>query len=138
MAEIFPDEGLDLILNIFPKGGTNLGIAGQYLGLWTAFTASTVGSSGQTRSSYTETTFTNYARVAMSSWGSPAAGTGGRKVVGNQVTFPTAGATPVFPANSSALAVRPAQASMTTRRSGRSSSPRTSTTRRQSRWATAT
>lgn len=94
MAEIFPDEGLDLILNIFPKGGTNLGIAGQYLGLWTAFTASTVGSSGQTRSSYTEATFTNYARVAMSSWGSPAAGTGGRKVVGNQVTFPTAGATP--------------------------------------------
>jgi len=94
MAEIFPDEGLDVVLEIFPKGGTNLVVASQYLGLWTAFTASTVGTSGQTRSSYTEATFTNYARTAMTSWGSPAAGSGGRKVVGNQVTFPTAGATP--------------------------------------------
>ena len=26
MAEIFPDEGLDVILEIFPRGGTNLSI----------------------------------------------------------------------------------------------------------------
>jgi len=96
MAEIFPTEGLDLILEIFPRGGDELEIASQYLGLWTSFTASTVGSRSQGRTAYTEATFTNYARTAMTSWGAPTDGSGpdNRKVVGNQVTFPTAGATP--------------------------------------------
>lgn len=90
MAEIFPDEGLNLILNIFPKGGTNL--TTTYLALFTAFTASTVGSSSQTRSSYTETTFGGYVRVSVAStdWGTIAAGTGGRAVPATQKTFATA------------------------------------------------
>lgn len=90
MAEIFPDEGLDIILAIFPKGGTNL--TTTYLSLFTAFTASTVGSSSQTRSSYTEVDFGAYARqsIASGSWGTIGAGTGGRLTTAAQVTFPTA------------------------------------------------
>lgn len=91
MAEIWPDAGLDLVLNIFPKNGTN--VATTYLALFTTFTASTVGSSSQGASTdYTEPNFTSYARqsIAAASWGAPAAGTGGRKVTAAQVTFPTA------------------------------------------------
>jgi hypothetical protein len=90
MAEIFPDEGLDIILNIFPKGGTNL--TTTYLGLFTSFTATTVGSASQTRSSYTESDYGAYARqsIAAASWGAIAAGTGGRTTTAAQVTFPTA------------------------------------------------
>ena len=90
MAEIFPDQGLDIVLNIFPRGGSNL--TTTYIGLWTSFTASTVGSSSQTRTSYTETDFGSYARqsIAAASWGAIAAGTGGRKTTAGQVTFPTA------------------------------------------------
>lgn len=90
MAEIFPDEGLDLILAIFPKGGTNL--TTTYLSLFTAFSASTVGSNSQGADSYTEPDFGAYARqsIAAASWGALAAGTGGRKTTAAQVTFPTA------------------------------------------------
>lgn len=90
MAEIYPDEGLDIILEIFPRGGTNL--TTTYLSLFTAFTASTVGSSSQGADSYTEPTFGAYARqsIAAASWGAIAAGTGGRKTTAAQVTFPTA------------------------------------------------
>ncbi|MDB5280923.1 MAG: hypothetical protein JWR61_5878 [Ferruginibacter sp.] len=90
MAEIFPDEGLDIILNIFPKGGTNL--TTTYLGLHSAFTASTVGSSSQTLTSYTETDFASYAAqsILAASWGAIGAGTGGRLTTAAQVTFPTA------------------------------------------------
>lgn len=90
MAEIFPDEGLDLILTIFPKGGTNLSTT--YLALFTSFTATSVGSSSQTADSYTESDFGSYARVAVAAadWGSISAGTGGRKLSAAQKTFPVA------------------------------------------------
>ena len=90
MAEIWPDEGLDLAMEIFPRGGTNL--TTTYLCLFTAFTASTVGSSSQGADSYTEPDFGSYARqsIAAASWGALAAGTGGRRTTAAQVTFPTA------------------------------------------------
>ena len=93
MAEIWPDAGLDLVLGIFPKGGTN--ITTTHLGLFTGFTASTVGSASQgSTSDYTEvsTSGTAYARqsLAAATWGAIAAGTGGRKTTYSQVTFPTA------------------------------------------------
>lgn len=90
MAEIFPDEGLDIILEIFPRGGTNL--TTTYLALTTSFTASTVGTAGQVANDYAEPNFGAYARQAIvsGSWGSLAAGTGGRKTTAAQVTFPTA------------------------------------------------
>lgn len=93
MAEIFPDEGLDLVLGQFPKNTTR--ITALELCLFTSQTASTVITSGQTVSNITETTYTSYARqgLATASWGAAAAGTGGRKSTYPQVTFPTVGAT---------------------------------------------
>jgi len=90
MAEIWPDEGLDIVLEIFPRGGTNL--TTTYLALFTAFTATTVGSNSQAADLYTEPNFGSYARqsIAAASWGAIAAGTGGRKTTAAQVTFPTA------------------------------------------------
>lgn len=90
MAEIWPDEGLDIVLEIFPRGGTNL--TTTYLSLFTAFTASTVGTSTQTADSYTEPSGGSYARqsIVSGSWGAVAAGSGGRKTTASQVTFPTA------------------------------------------------
>lgn len=95
MAEIFPDEGLDAILAIVPKNGTNL--ANTYMFLFTGGTASTVPASSATIGTmgggFAEATGTSYARqaIAAASWGSAAAGTGGRKVTAGQVTFPTVG-----------------------------------------------
>jgi hypothetical protein len=99
MAEIYPDEGLDIILEIFPRGGTNL--TTTYLALFTAFTASTVGSSSQGADLYVEPNFASYARqsVAAASWGTIAAGTGGRKTTATQVTFPTATGNSSLPTN---------------------------------------
>jgi hypothetical protein len=90
LAEIFPDEGLDLILGVIPKGGTTP--ATTYLTLFTTFTASTVGTAGQTRSAYTEPSGGAFARqsIAAASWGAQGAGTGGRLTTAAQVTFPTA------------------------------------------------
>lgn len=95
MAEIFPHEGLDLIIAVVPKGGTTP--ATTYMGLFTTFTASTVGTGGQTRSAYTEPTGGAYARqsVAAATWGANALGGGGagaegRKTSATQITFPTA------------------------------------------------
>src|SRR4051812_46064208 len=58
MAEIVPDEGLNLMLGIYPKNGTNL--ATTYLGLFTSDTASTVGTAAQGMSHYTEPDFGAY------------------------------------------------------------------------------
>lgn len=90
MAEIWPDEGLDVLLEIFPRGGTNL--TTTYLCLFTSFTATTCGSNTSTADSYTEPSGGSYARVSVSSadWGAIAAGTGGRKTTAAQKTFPTA------------------------------------------------
>jgi hypothetical protein len=93
MAEIFPDEGLDLILGVFPRGGTIT--SPTQLALFTSQSASTVITSGQTIANITEAAYTSYARQALAAatWGAQAAGTGGRKSTYPQVTFPTVGAT---------------------------------------------
>jgi len=97
MAEIFPSEGLDLVLAIVPKNGTNA--ASTYIGLWgTTFTASTVGTAGNARASYDEPSGGSYTRIAhaAASWGATGAGTSGssdqpgRKTAGTQATFQTA------------------------------------------------
>jgi hypothetical protein len=92
MAEIFPDEGLNLVLGQVPKNDTR--ITTFSLCLFTSQTASTVITSGQGVANITETSYTNYARQALATatWGAQAAGTGGRKTTYPQVTFPTVGA----------------------------------------------
>jgi hypothetical protein len=96
MAEILPDEGLDLYLGQFPKADVR--ITTLSLCLFKSQSASTVITGGQTITAITESTYTNYARQALAtaSWG--AAGvtspsTDGRKTTYPQVTFPTVGAT---------------------------------------------
>lgn len=92
MAEIFPDEGLDLILGIVPLGGSNL--ANTYMGLFTSATASTTPLSTAVLSTYTGVTeltigSNGYSRQthAAGSWGAAGAGGGGRQVSGAQQTF---------------------------------------------------
>lgn len=91
MAEIFPDEGLDIVIGQFPKNDTR--ITTTSLCLFTSQTASTVITSAQTVANITETTYTSYARQALATatWGAQAAGTGGRKTTYSQITFPTLG-----------------------------------------------
>lgn len=102
MAEIIPNEGLDLLLGIFPRGGTNLTTA--YLALFTGLTASTVPAQTAVLSTYGaaafgEAAYTSYARqsIAAASWGAQAAGAGnaagGRQSSAAQVSFPAATAT---------------------------------------------
>lgn len=97
MAEIFPSEGLNLVLAIVPKNGTNASTT--YIGLWgTSFSASTVGTAGNPRASYDEVASAgSYTRksIAAASWGANADGGGsadqpGRKTTAGQVTFDTA------------------------------------------------
>lgn len=92
MAEILPDEGLDIFLGQFPKNDTRL--TTTYLCLFTSQTASTVITAGQALANVTETSYTSYARQAMATatWGALGAGTGGRKTTYPQITFPTVGA----------------------------------------------
>lgn len=99
MAEIFPDEGLDYLLGITPKNGSNL--ATTYLLLCTGATASTVPAANAVLSTYTgvaEAGFTSYARqsIAAASWGAVGAKTiwtqSARGVTAAQVSFPAAGA----------------------------------------------
>lgn len=97
MAEIVPDEGLDYLLGIFPKNGSNL--ATTYLGLFTSQTASTVPASTAvlaTSTGITEAAYTGYARVAVAAadWGAVGAKTmwsqAGRGVTSSQKSFPAA------------------------------------------------
>lgn len=93
MAEIWPSAGLDLVLAIFPKNGTN--VANTYLGLFTTFTATTVGTRTQgANTDYTEPSGNNYSRqtIAAGSWGALAdySTNQGRQTTASQVTFPTA------------------------------------------------
>lgn len=93
MAEIYPDEGLDLILNTYFKNGTPP--ANLYVGLFTSQSASTVpartATGGASPSGWTEMTASSgtYARQAISavSWGSPATDGSGRALTGPQVSF---------------------------------------------------
>jgi hypothetical protein len=100
MAEISPDEGLDYILGIVPKNGTNLSTV--YIGLFTSATASTVGASTivlATPTGITEAAYTGYTRIsiAAASWGATGAKTSwsqtGRGTTAGQVSFPAATAT---------------------------------------------
>lgn len=94
MAQMMPDEGLDLFLGQFPKNDTR--ITTCYLCLFTNFTASTVMTHAQTMADVTESAFTNYARQALATatWGALAerAGSTGRQTTYPQITFPTVGA----------------------------------------------
>lgn len=100
MAEIIPDEGLDYILAIFPKNGTN--IATTYMLLFTSQTASTVPAANSvlaTPTGVTEAAYTGYARqsIAAASWGATGAKTiwtqSARGTTAGQVSFPAATAT---------------------------------------------
>jgi hypothetical protein len=95
MAEIWPSAGLDLILDIFPRGGAVP--ANSWLGLFTAFTATTVGSRTQgSTTDYTEPGSGAYARQTIANnttnWPTKAdyQTTLGRQVACLQQTFPTA------------------------------------------------
>lgn len=91
MAEIFPDTGLDAMLGIFPKNGTNY--ANLWCGLFTSQTASAVmGRTGTMAACIVEPAGGSYARmvVAASLWGTPSTSGNGRKVTNSQITFPTA------------------------------------------------
>lgn len=96
MAEIFPDEGLNAILAIFPKNGA--GLANLYIGFFTSQTASTVpGASAvlSTNTGVTEASGTSYARtaVAAAAWGANAAGSpDGRKTTASATATPAVGA----------------------------------------------
>jgi hypothetical protein len=95
--EIIPDEGLDYILAIFPKNGTN--IATTYAGMFTSQTATTTPASTAvlaTATGVTEAGYTGYLRVsiAAATWGATGAKTiwsqTGRGTTATQVSFPAA------------------------------------------------
>ncbi len=91
MAEIFPNEGLDLIFGGFPKGGT--GPANTWLGLFTSWTASTVAGSGSVIASWAEVSNAGaYTRgtISSASWGTVGTTQSGRGSGAAQVTFATA------------------------------------------------
>lgn len=96
MAEIFPDEGLNAILAIFPKNGANL--ANLHLGFFTSQTPSTVPAANAvlaTATGVTEATGTNYSRTAIpaANWGANSAGSpDGRRTTASAVVTPTVGA----------------------------------------------
>jgi hypothetical protein len=93
-AEIFPDEGLDHILNKVPRATTAIQTT-YYLGLFTSQTASTV--PGRTQLLVDEPTGVSevansaaYARVAVANtdWGAPATNGSGRRTTSAQKSFP--------------------------------------------------
>lgn len=95
MAETFTDEGLDAILAIFPKNGTNISML--YLGLFKSQTATTVpartATGGASPSGWTEVTGTGYARISIAAadWDSPGTSGSGRKITASQYTFSASG-----------------------------------------------
>lgn len=96
MAQMCPDEGLDLWLGQFPKDTAKY-TSPLNLALFTSQTASTVITHAQTIANITETVYTNYARqsLAAATWGALAERPTnlGRQTTYSQVTFPTCGAT---------------------------------------------
>lgn len=104
MADMYPDEGLDVILGVFPRGGTIP--ANLYVGLFTGGSSSTVPTSAATIAAMTgtfaevttgsaPTGWPAYARQPIASttsgWAAPGAQTiwsvTGRGVVGGQVSY---------------------------------------------------
>lgn len=105
--DIYPNEGLDYLLDKFPKGGTSP--TTLYLFLWKGGTASTVPAAsavitnmGGSFAEVTTADYPGYARVSIASgdWGSPASETihtvATRAVTGAQKSFAaaTSAATP--------------------------------------------
>lgn len=95
MAQMCPDEGLDLWLGQFPLSTAKY-TSPLNLCLFTSQTASTVITHAQTIANITETTYTSYARqsLAAATWGALAERPTnlGRQTTYPQVTFPTVGA----------------------------------------------
>ena len=94
MAEIFPNEGLDLIYAGYPKGAT--GPANTWLGLFTSWSATTVAGSAAVIASWAEFAASGaYARqtISSASWGTVGTTQSGRGSAAAQVTFATATAT---------------------------------------------
>lgn len=89
MAEIFPNEGLDLIIANAGFQSTGAVPANTWLALFTSYTASTVGSSASVMASYPEPTGGAYARATISSasWGAIASTTSGRMATSAQISF---------------------------------------------------
>ena len=96
MAQMMPDEGLDIVLGQIPKDTVKY-TSPLNLALFTSQTASTVITHAQTIANITETTYTNYARqsLAAATWGAAAERPTnlGRQTTYPHVTFPTCGAT---------------------------------------------
>ena len=93
MAEIFPNEGANFIMKVFPKNGANS--SSIALRLFTSQTASTVVAASDTLAGalITETTYGSYAvqALAASTWGASSVSAGlGVKTAYSQITFPTA------------------------------------------------
>jgi hypothetical protein len=91
MAEIFPNEGLDLIYAGYPKGAT--GPANTWIGLFASWSASTVAGSAAVIASWNEFAAAGaYARqtISSASWGTVGTTQSGRGSAAAQVTFPTA------------------------------------------------
>lgn len=95
MAQIFVDDGLDVLLGQWPKNDTRETTAN--LCLFTSQTASTVQGHTGNLAGLTETAYTSYARQSMATatWGalSEWPTNAGRQTTYPQVTFPTVGAT---------------------------------------------
>ena len=89
-AEIWPNEGLDLVMANagFQTGGSTP--ANTWLCLFTSFTASTVGTSASVADSYADPTVAGgYARqtIAAASWGAIASTTSGRISTCSQISY---------------------------------------------------
>lgn len=100
MAEIYTDEGLDDIINVYYRG-TQAARSTLYLGYFTSQTATTVpartATGGATPTGWTEATYTGYARqaIAAADWGAPATNGSGRRTTATQKSPPANGsATP--------------------------------------------
>jgi hypothetical protein len=96
MAQMMPDEGLDIALGQFPKDTAKY-TSPLHLKLFKSQTASTVITHAQALANITESTYTNYAEqnLAAATWGAIAERPTnlGRQTTYPQVTFPTVGAT---------------------------------------------
>ena len=89
MAEIFPNEGLFVIMKNagFTSGGATP--ANMFLALFTAYTASTVGTSASVADSYSEPTGGAYTRqtIAAASWTTTGTTTSGCFATSAQLSF---------------------------------------------------
>lgn len=95
MSEIYPDEGLDYIMAIFPKNGAN--IATLYLGLFKSQTPATVPARTALLANqgvdWSEVTGVGYGRIALAAatWGVQGTQGSGRKSTYPQQTFTAGG-----------------------------------------------